>query len=58
MDKVVEDELPEVVVDEKEFEIPVKSNKEDSEEFEYFVDFDEPDLSKPRLTDKEIYGEE
>lgn len=26
--------------------------------FEYFVDFDEPDLSEPKLTDEDIYPEE
>ena len=28
------------------------------EPFEYFVDFDEPDFSEPRLTDKDLYDEE
>ena len=26
--------------------------------FDFFVDFDEPDLSKPRITDDELYGHE
>lgn len=30
----------------------------DIEEFEYFCDFDEPDLSQPKLTDKELYNED
>jgi hypothetical protein len=28
------------------------------EPFEYFVDFDEPDMSQPKLTDKDLYDEE
>ena len=31
--------------------------EEDREEFEYFVDFDEPDMSQPKLTDKDLYNE-
>ena len=27
-----------------------------SEPFEYFVDFDEPNIAEPRLTDEDIYG--
>lgn len=33
-----------------------KSAAETSEPFEYFVDFDEPDLSQPRLTDEDLYN--
>ena len=33
-------------------------SKSDIEEFEYFCDFDEPDLSQPKLTDKELYNED
>ncbi len=29
---------------------------EDREEFEYFVDFDEPDLTQPKLTDDDLYN--
>jgi hypothetical protein len=29
-----------------------------NEPFEYFVDFDEPDLSQPKLTDKDLYDED
>lgn len=57
MEETTEDELPEVVIDKKAFEFSDKDKKEDSEDFEYFVDFDEPDLSKPKLTDEELYGE-
>jgi hypothetical protein len=28
------------------------------EPFEYFVDFDEPDMTQPKLTDKDLYEEE
>ena len=37
-------------------EEPVESEiKEDSEAFEYFVDFDEPDMTQPKLTDTDLY---
>lgn len=29
-----------------------------NEPFEYFVDFDEPDMTRPRLTDKDLYNED
>ena len=29
-----------------------------NEPFEYFVDFEEPDMSQPKLTDKDLYDEE
>lgn len=29
-----------------------------SEPFEFFVDFDEPDMSEPRLSDNDLYGQE
>ena len=44
--------------DEKENEIEEKTPIKDFEAFEYFVDFDEPDMSEPRLTDKDLYNEE
>lgn len=28
-----------------------------NEPFEYFVDFDEPDMTQPKLTDKDLYNE-
>lgn len=37
---------------------PSKKATEGSEPFEFFVDFDEPDWSQPRLTDEELYGDE
>ena len=30
--------------------------EKDIEEFEYFVDFDEPDLTQPKLTDDDLYN--
>lgn len=45
-----EDEIEDVEVEEKE------EPKVESEPFEYFVDFDEPDMSEPALTDDDIYG--
>lgn len=39
-------------------EQPSKKATEGSEPFEFFVDFDEPDWSQPRLTDEELYGDE
>lgn len=41
-----------------EAEQPPKKTTEGSEPFEFFVDFDEPDWSQPRLTDEELYGDE
>jgi hypothetical protein len=56
----------ETEIDEEEFEILASNfhkdeNKKESEvaePFEYFVDFDEPDMSEPKLTDEDIYGNE
>lgn len=36
---------------------PIDTAKAD-DTFDFFVDFDEPDLSKPRITDDELYGHE
>ena len=36
-------------------QVPV-NDLEVSEPFEYFVDFDEPDLSQPKLTDADLYN--
>ena len=43
---------------ETEPEIEKCPNKADKafEPFEYFVDFDEPDLSQPKLTDEDLYN--
>lgn len=35
---------------------PIASDDPDVETFEYFVDFDEPDMSQPKLTDADIYN--
>lgn len=54
----------ETEIDEEEFEILAtnfhkdenKKESEVAEPFEYFVDFDEPDLTQPKLTDDELYN--
>lgn len=35
-----------------------KKVAEINEPFEYFVDFDEPDMTQPKLTDKDLYNED
>jgi hypothetical protein len=35
-----------------------KKVAEVNEPFEYFVDFDEPDMTQPKLTDKDLYNED
>lgn len=50
-DKVIITEL-----EDEEDKAEVVTKDEDS--FEYFVDFEDPDMSEPRITDKELYGEE
>lgn len=37
---------------------PVAAQEEPREPFEFFVDFDEPDMSEPRLSDDDLYGHE
>lgn len=61
-----EDDLIIIGVDETapeaEFKAPeatpaaVEPAKPAGEPFEYFVDFDEPDMSQPRLTDEDLYN--
>lgn len=34
------------------------SNKKLEEPFDFFVDFDDPDMSEPKLTDDDLYGHE
>ena len=58
-----EDDLIIIGVDETapeaEFEAPetvTTPTKPVEEPFEYFVDFDEPDMSQPRLTDSDLYN--
>lgn len=36
--------------------VPAENVKPAGEPFEYFVDFDEPDMSQPKLTDEDIYN--
>lgn len=67
------DEETEPKVEEKEEEIPDAEIEADllavqnkqverpvvmDSDFDFFVDFDEPDMSQPRLTDDELYGHE
>lgn len=47
-------EIIEVATVEPDSEEP----KDEIEEFEYFCDFDEPDMSQPKLTDKDLYDNE
>ena len=35
---------------------PVATQEKPIEPFEFFVDFDEPDMSEPRLSDDDLYG--
>ena len=53
-----DDSEDEEEIEEKSEEIKEKTPAKDFEAFEYFTDFDEPDLSAPRLTDKDLYDEE
>lgn len=53
-DKVIITELED---EEDKAEVATKEVK-DEDSFEYFVDFEDPDMSEPRITDKELYGEE
>lgn len=61
---VVEDEFEEVEVieDDEDAEMPVPAQNADKkapkEAFEFFVDFDEPDMSQPGVSEEELYGEE
>lgn len=43
-----------LAVEEKPIAKPVTMNSD----FDFFVDFDEPDMTQPRLTDDELYGHE
>lgn len=60
-----EDDLITIGVDEAEVKFDdskLAMSDEDvvrvNEPFEYFVDFEEPDMSQPKLTDKDLYDEE
>lgn len=59
--KEKEEEIPDaeieadlLAVQNDQVEQPVVMNSD----FDFFVDFDEPDMSQPRLTDDELYGHE
>ena len=52
------DETEEVKFDDSKLAMSDKEVAEVNEPFEYFVDFDEPDMSQPKLTDKDLYDEE
>lgn len=61
--KAPKPELPEADFEIEPLAEPVQSDKEFtpatevSDPFEFFVDFDEPDMSQPALTDAELYDE-
>jgi hypothetical protein len=44
-------------IEEESEEVEEKTPAKEVDTFEYFVDFDEPDLSEPRITDKDLYDE-
>jgi hypothetical protein len=46
------------VVEVEESEEKDGAAEQAGEPFEYFVDFDEPDMTQPKLTDKDLYEEE
>ena len=50
-----EEDKPEEKI--REAVTPVVNADKEIEEFEYFCDFDEPDLTQPKLTDKDLYNE-
>ena len=56
VDKVSEE--PQVKVDDSKLAMSDEDVARVNEPFEYFVDFDEPDMSQPKLTDKDLYDEE
>lgn len=56
VDKVSEE--PQVKFDDSKSAMSDKDVERVNEPFEYFVDFDEPDMSQPKLTDKDLYDEE
>lgn len=49
---------PEEKFDDSKLAMSDEQVKRVTEPFEYFVDFDEPDLSQPKLTDKDLYNED
>lgn len=49
---------PEVKFDDSKLAMSDEDVARVNEPFEYFVDFEEPDMSQPKLTDKDLYDEE
>ena len=45
-------------IEEESEEVEEKTPTKEVDAFEYFVDFDEPDMSEPRITDKDLYNED
>lgn len=59
VDEAEEEEKEEVEkFDDSKLAMSDKKVAEVSEPFEYFVDFDEPDMTQPKLTDKDLYNED
>lgn len=52
------EEAEDAKFDDSKLAMSDKEVAEVNEPFEYFVDFDEPDMSQPKLTDKDLYDEE
>ena len=52
------EEVEETKFDDSKLAMSDKKVAEVNEPFEYFVDFDEPDMTQPKLTDKELYNED
>lgn len=52
------EEEKEAEFDDSKLAMSDKKVAEVNEPFEYFVDFDEPDMTQPKLTDKDIYNED
>lgn len=50
-------EVSEEEIEKESEEVEEKTPAKEVDAFEYFVDFDEPDMSEPRITDKDLYDE-
>lgn len=50
-------EVSEEEIEKESEEVEEKTPAREVDAFEYFVDFDEPDMSEPRITDKDLYDE-
>ena len=51
----LDEEAPETKSEAPEAVTTVTKSEVEGEPFEYFVDFDEPDMTQPKLTDADIY---